>query len=122
MTEKTELMKKMKADTTLWICDVDYWNDEVDDCQLLLEKNLAQIDELEERKRLEQFQNQIIYYRDELLPELKHDLVQHQKVLESNTPLEKLVKSNEELNMRQMAIHEQMKERRRQLNLFINNI
>jgi len=69
MIEEEITIVKMRADLTLWICDIDFWMDDLEDCQKTLEDNLVKIDELEEKKRLEQFQNQIIYYTGELLPE-----------------------------------------------------
>jgi len=122
MTEETITIDKIKTELSLWVCDVDFWQDEVEDSQKTLEVNLQKIDEAPEKKKLEQFQNQIIYYRDELLPQLKHDLVKQQAILENKAEDKEMRKQYNELQLRIAAIHEQMKERRRQLDLFIENI
>ena len=122
MTEETITIDKIKTELSLWVCDVDFWQDEVEDSQKTLEVNLQKIDEAPEKKKLEQFQNQIIYYRDELLPQLKHDLVKQQAILENKADDKEMRKQYNELQLRIAAIHEQMKERRRQLDLFIENI
>jgi len=117
-----EQITQLKDQLSLWVCDVDFWKDEVDDCQKILEKHLPQIDELEERKRLEQFQNQIIYYRDELLDKMKHDLLLQLKHLDESFNIARIIQHQDALHQRLNAIEQQMKERRRQLTLFINNI
>ena len=122
MTEETITIDKIKTELSLWVCDVDFWQDEVEDSQKTLEVNLQKIDEAPEKKKLEQFQNQIIYYRDELLPQLKHDLVKQQAILENKAEDKEMRKQYNELELRIAAIHEQMKERRRQLDLFVENI
>lgn len=122
MIEEEITIVKMRADLTLWICDIDFWMDDLEDCQKTLEDNLVKIDELEEKKRLEQFQNQIIYYTGELLPEFKKELAQQQIKLEGTADVGKIAEKYHDLDERGAAIHEQMKERRRQIDLFINNI
>ena len=122
MENDEKQIAQLKKYTSIWICDVDFWKDEVDNCQLLLEDHLPQINELAERKKLEQFQNQIIYYRDELLPELKHDLVHHKKDFDATVNLKSLFSLHKKFETRIAAIQKQMKERRRQIDLFINNI
>lgn len=122
MTTKSQPLETMKNELSLWICDVNFWLDEVEDCQTILEQKIPLIDEVPEKKKLEQFQNQIIYYRDELLPLFKHDLVEQKEKLEQTSDESVLTASHKELEKRGNAIAEQMKERRRQLDLFVNNI
>lgn len=122
MTDTTKQLETMKNEVALWICDANFWLDEVEDCQTLLEKKLDLIDEVPEKKRLEQFQNQIIYYRDELLPQLKIDLANQKEKLKNIDNLNSLEASHLALEERGTDIQKQMKERRRQLELFVNNI
>ncbi|MFT6166959.1 MAG: hypothetical protein ACJASF_001653 [Vicingaceae bacterium] len=122
MNTKSTLIEKMKNELSLWICDANFWIDEVEDCQSILEHKISLIDEVPEKKRLDQLQNQIIYYRDELLPLFKHDLVEQNEKMDQTSDTSVLTASHKALEKRGNAITEQMKERRRQLDLFVNNI
>jgi hypothetical protein len=122
MTQDSKLLESMKSDLSLWISDADFWIDEVKNCQTILEQKIALIDEVPERKHLDQFQNQIIYYRDELLPLFKHDLLEQKEKLKKTSDASSLVASHKTLEQRGDGIAEQMKERRRKLELFVNNI
>ncbi len=122
MKDRTNSLERLKKDVVLWLCDVNFWNDEINACQNLLEKNLPKIDILSERKRLEQFQNHIIYYRDELLPQVKQDLRHLKEKLSDQTRINGSADIHNEYSTKVDAIHDQMKEKRRQIDLFVNNI
>ena len=122
MTDRTTSLELLKKDVILWICDVNFWNDEVNACQYLLEQNLPKIDVPPKRKRLEQFQNHIVYYRDEILPQVKHDLWHLKEKLSTQTSVNGSADIHYEFSSKVDAIHDQMKEKRRQIDLFVNNI
>jgi len=79
----TQYLTDFSYATSLWLSDAQFWKDEMIFCQETLEKNMVTFDTLEEKKRLEQLQNQLIMYRDELLDTLLHDLTLHQQQIET---------------------------------------
>lgn len=123
MIKQNTSLNEMKAALSLWICDVDFWKDEVDDCQQLLDDNFFKINNRTQQKQVEQFQNQIIYYRDELLDKAKHDLLTQRQLLNENPEkYTELINAQEELEIRVSAIEDQMKERRTQLDQFVTSL
>lgn len=123
MAKKTIAINKMNSDLNLWMCDIDSWNDEVENSQVILDQNFYKIEEANEKNRFKQFQSQINYYKDELLVVVKDDIATQQFIL--NKKPEKsaeLIPMQEELDIRVSAIEVQMKERKELIDNFIEEL
>ena len=66
-----------------WLSSIEFWKDELNFFQKLLDNNFLSIPAGEKMKQLEHLQNRIIYYRDEVVDEYRHNVKEHESNLAS---------------------------------------
>ena len=74
-------LEDLHRNTIDWIQSIDFWRFELGFAQKLVDQVNARTRTVDDKKRIDHFQNLIIYYRSQLLPELEEDLVRHEGYL-----------------------------------------
>lgn len=74
------LMEKHRK-TLTWLSSTLLWQREFNFFQKLLDQNASKFTTVDDKKRIDHFQNLIIYYRDELIIELQRKLREHENRL-----------------------------------------
>lgn len=73
----------LHKESQAWASDIAFWKDELKFFQKLLEFDAPRAKKLEDKQKLERFQNLIIYYSGELLDEFNKKVRQHEEKLSS---------------------------------------
>jgi hypothetical protein len=76
-----EGLEKLHQESIHWVSEMDLWKLELDFFQKMLDKHSPQFVTLEQKKRLDHFQNLIIYYNGELIDSFIGKAKGHEKLL-----------------------------------------
>ncbi|NNC82868.1 MAG: universal stress protein [Flavobacteriales bacterium] len=80
MTNTQDLQDKMEDqlhETSIWTSDVDFWIDEMNAYQRILDRIVPRLQRPEKLKSLDHLQNIVLYYKNEILLDLKSKLFHH---------------------------------------------
>ena len=90
-----------KHQTSLeWLSALLFWKSELSFFQKLLDLHASKFTSLDDKKKIDHFQNLIIYYRGELVDELRKKLREHE------SRLARTLKSKDELNTQYFSEHD----------------
>ena len=76
-------MEDLHKDVAIWLSDIKFWKVELSFFQKLLEKITVKTSSIEDKQKISHFQNLILYYRGEVLDQLKRDVHTHEVYLKS---------------------------------------
>jgi hypothetical protein len=93
------LLEKHRV-TLNWLSSTVLWQREFNFFQKLLDLNAAKLRSIEDKKKIDHFQNLIIYYIGELIPELRKKLRDHENRLAD------MLKTKNELKTQYFKEHE----------------
>ena len=93
------LLEKHRV-TLNWLSSTLLWQREFNFFQKLLDQNAAKFTSVDDKKKIDHFQNLIIYYLGELIPELRKKLRDHENCLAD------MLKTKNELKTQYFKEHE----------------
>jgi len=76
-------LEDLHQESKTWLSEIEFWNIELAFFQKLLDKYASHFHNIEDKKKIDQFQNFMTYYSGELLHEIKKEVRQHEKFLAS---------------------------------------
>jgi hypothetical protein len=76
-------LEDLHQESTSWLSEIEFWEIELIFFQKLLDKYASHFQNIEDKKKIDQFQNFMTYYSGELLHEIRKELSQHEKFLAS---------------------------------------
>ncbi len=82
---QNETLDNLHTQCQEWLSEISFWQEEMKFFEELLEKNALKELKFNQKVVFEKLQNQIIYYRGELLDRFEHDVKAHQKALARET-------------------------------------
>ena len=74
-------LEDLHKESRTWVSEVEFWRIELSFYQKLLEKVAVYLTSVEDKKKIDHFQNLITYYQGELLDQYEHDIREHEKLL-----------------------------------------
>jgi len=74
-------MENLHQESNAWLTEIEFWKAELAFYQKLLEKISVKLTSVEDKKKIDHFQNLIIYFGGELLDQYEHDIREHEKYL-----------------------------------------
>ncbi|GAA4295654.1 hypothetical protein [Nibribacter koreensis] len=71
-------LQDLHQESVCWLQDIAFWKTETAFFQKLLERVNTRVQNLEAKKRIDHFQNLLLYFRGELLDQYRHDIREHE--------------------------------------------
>ena len=76
-------LESLHQESQKWLSEIELWKIELTFFQKLLDKYARDFQNIEDKKKIDQFQNFMTYYSGELLHEIRNEVKQHEKFLAS---------------------------------------
>ncbi len=76
-------LEDLHQESKNWLSEIEFWKVELIFFQKLLDKYASHFQNIEDKKKIDQFQNFMTYYSGELLHETRKELSRHEKFLAS---------------------------------------
>lgn len=76
-------LESLHQESKKWLSEVELWKIELIFFQKLLDRYARSFEDIEDKKKIDQYQNFMIYYSGELLDQTRKELRQHERFLAS---------------------------------------